>query len=210
MVKVLIADECPMLRLGLGAFLESVSGTEVVGEATSAEDTLRLATGLRPDLIFIEPNFSNGKPRRATPPRMDLCRVLKALPHSPRVVFYTAHNHPADVAAATLAGADGYLHKSLCEQRLKSAVEKIVSGKSEWLYGLDEVQTSKVLHASLKVSRLTPREQAVFRLLLWRYSAEGMASELHVRPQTIRNYVARIKMRLGYNSRQELYEEWGI
>lgn len=164
----------------------------------------------RPNLILIEPNFSNDGPRRSKAPSIDLCRQLKALPHSPRVVFHTAHNHPADVAAATLAGADGFIHKSVQEEEFTEAVEDVLSGNPVWLFGVGRKYADKLIRTSMMVARLSSREQEVLHLVLWRYSAEEIASQLRIQPQTIRNYSVSIKKKLGYGSRKELYEDWGV
>ncbi len=213
MVGILIVDECPMVRAGCKGVLGFINGVTVIGKAASGEAALRLAVEMRPDLILIEPNFSGEEsslPRRAKMPEMELCRELKHLPFSPKVIIYTAHNYPADVAAAILAEADGYIHKSVQEERLEKAIEDALADEEVWLLGLSQEQTQYVMRSAAKVAGLSRREKEVLPLVLGRYSSKEMGMALRVEHQSAQNHVSHILHKLGYKSRQELYEAWGV
>lgn len=206
----LIVDECPMVRRGMEEFLGSFGNLKVVGKAGNVREALRLAEALKPNIIFIEPNFTDNGLRRSKVPEMELCRKLKHLPWSPTVIIYTVHNYPADVAAAILAGVDGYIHKSVHEERLQSAIESALAGDPEWHYGLSNSQTRIIMHAAFKVSQLSTREKEILPFVLGRYSNNEIAKAFYIRPQSAQNHVTRILQKLGYNSRRELYEAWGV
>lgn len=206
----LIVDECPMVQRGMKEFLESLDGMEVVGAAATAKEALRLARTAKPDIIFIEPNFTDNGLRRAEVPDMDLCREMKNFPWSPTVIIYTVHNYPADVAAAILVEADGYIHKSVPEKTIESAIESTLAGNPEWHYGLSTAQTQTIMHAAFKVSQLSRREKEILPLVLRRYSNKEIAGDLYIKSQSAQNHVASILRKLGYKNRPELYEAWGV
>ena len=102
----MIVDDHPSVRLGLKVLLEQAAGVEVVGEAGDAAGAVELAAKLEPDLVVLDLRLQ-GEASGA-----EVCRGIKDLPDPPRVLIHTAYNTADDVTAATLAGADGYVHKS--------------------------------------------------------------------------------------------------
>lgn len=211
-MKVLLADECPATCAGLKEFLRHKGGVEIAGEAATARETLRMAARLRPDLVVLDPNFSAGAPRslrRGETPGVDICRELKTFPEPPQVIIYTAHNSPVDVAAVTLAGADGYIHKSTPQEQLGAALKRALAGEPVQLFGLSPEGIKNRLLTALKVTRLSPREKIVFELMLKRRSIKEIAESLHIVPQTVKNHAGSILRKLGYKNRIGLYKDWG-
>lgn len=100
-MKVLLVDNHPATRLGVRVLLRSVEDARIVGEATHHEEALRLAADVRPDLVIVDPEFREGRKE------WGVCGWLKALAGPPRVLIYSARASREDVAAASLAGADG-------------------------------------------------------------------------------------------------------
>lgn len=117
-------DDHPTVRFGLKHLLGSAA--EVTGEAENAADAVRLAEELRPDLVLLDLRLGEDS-------GIEVCRELKALPDAPRVLVFTAHTTVEDIAGATLAGADGYLHKGVEGEELLAAIERIHAGGRVWL-----------------------------------------------------------------------------
>lgn len=205
-MKFFLADECPLTRSGMRNFLSSSALVEVVGEAGSVGETIRLVAESRPDFVVMDPEFraENNSGEDDGHLSVGVCRSLKSLPGPPRVIVYTAHDSIARVAAVMLAGADGYVHKSTPYEELVETRERIRRGEKVWMPGprssearlMNEVFSGKV--------RLTPREQQVLELLFQRYTNEEMANKLHVSLQTAKNHVGVIFRKLGVGSRKEL------
>src|SRR3712207_6836684 len=99
--KILLVDHCPATRVGMEHFLQEGGDAEVVGEASGAEEALRLSDEQCPDLVILDTDLG------AEMEGLRTCKELKASTHAPWVVLYTMRNSEEDVAAASLAGADG-------------------------------------------------------------------------------------------------------
>lgn len=204
----LVADDCSMVRRGISQFLNAADGLQVICEAESAEETLRLAKYFRPDVIIIEPNFTVYGRKGSRLPEMELCRSLKGLPHSPSVLIYTGYDDPVDVAATVLAGAGAYVHKGVGEKELASALRGVLTSDSEWIYGLSEDYTRSVTLSALKISKLSRREKDILPLVLRRYSSKEIAEELHISTSTVHNHIVSLLRKLDCRTRTNLYEAW--
>ncbi|MEJ7842184.1 MAG: response regulator transcription factor, partial [Rubrobacter sp.] len=122
-------DDQPATRLGVRDLLRSVEGVEIVGEAVSDEEAVRLNEKLRPDLVILDPSMEGEMSESA------VCRQLKSSQNPPKVLIYSGRNSREDVAAVSLAGADSYLYKSLAAERLAEVVQRTCSGQKVWLLG---------------------------------------------------------------------------
>ena len=196
-MKILLVDDHPTVLFGLKHLLES-AGNEVVGEASNAADCIRLAGELRPDVVLLDLRLGEDS-------GIEVCREIKALPDAPRVLVFTAHTGVEDVAAATLAGADGYLHKGVTGEELIDAVGRTHAGGRVWLLPVEneEVASSRIEAASGE-ARLTPKEREVFALVLKRRTNAEIAGELYISLYTVKNHVSSILRKLGLKSRREI------
>ncbi len=196
-MRVLLVDDHPTFRFGLKALLASVA--EVVGEAESAAAAVRLAKDLRPDLVLLDLRLEGGGSG------IEACREIKTLPDAPRVLILTAHASVEDVAAATLAGADGYLHKGVEGEEILGAVERTVAGGRVWLLPTgDEEEAASRLKEASDEARLTPKEKEIFALVLKRRTNAEIAEELYISLYTVKNHVSSILRKLGLKSRREI------
>ncbi|WP_219975227.1 response regulator transcription factor [Rubrobacter xylanophilus] len=201
----IVADRCPMVRRGMVEFLKRMGFVEIAGEVVLPDKALEATSRLRPDVVFIDPIFPHLEGEVWT---WGACTALKSLHHAPCVIVYTARNGALDVAAALLAGADGYLHKSLGEEELEESIEQILSGESAWRLVLPPDEETKLLRESIKVLGLSRREQEVLPLILRRLTCREIAEQLHIRPQSAQNHISNILRKLGYSSRSDLYRAW--
>lgn len=196
-MRILLVDDHPTVRLGLKHLLESAAGNEVVGEAGNAADAVRLAGELRPDVVLLDLRLGDDS-------GIEVCREVKAMPDAPRVLVFTAHTNVEDVAAATLAGADGYLHKGVSGEELLDAVERTHAGKRVWLLPAAEEESASRIEEASGEARLTPKEKEVFALVLKRRTNAEIAAELYISLYTVKNHVSNILRKLGLKSRREI------
>ena len=195
-MRVLLVDDHPTVRFGLKHLLES-AGDEVTGEAGNAADALRLAGELRPDVVLLDLRLGQDS-------GIEVCREIKALPDAPRVLVFTAHTGTEDIAGATLAGADGYLHKGVAGEELIEAVGRTHAGSRVWLLpAAEEAAASRIEEVSGQ-ARLTPKEREVFALVLKRSTNAEIAKELYISLYTVKNHVSSILRKLGLKSRREI------
>jgi DNA-binding NarL/FixJ family response regulator len=195
-LRILLVDDHPTVRLGLKQLLTSTA--EVVGEAENAGDAVRLTGELRPDLVLLDLRLGDDS-------GIEVCREIKTLPEAPRVLVFTAHASAEDVAGATLAGADGYLHKGVEGEQLLAALEQIHSGGRVWLLPAgNEEEAATRLRETSGGAQLTPKEREVFALVLKRRTNPEIAEELYISLYTVKNHVSSILRKLGLKSRREI------
>jgi DNA-binding NarL/FixJ family response regulator len=196
-MKILLVDHCPATRVGVKQFLREGGDAEVVGEASGAEEALRLSDELCPDLVILDADLGMEMEGLRT------CKELKASAHAPRVVLYTMRNSEEDVAAASLAGADGYLHKGTEPERVRETVGRASEGERIWLLGPTGVEPRR-LKALVDEAGLTPKQGEVFALLLERRTNEEIAQEMRLSRNTVKTHVRNVLKKLGLGSRREI------
>jgi DNA-binding NarL/FixJ family response regulator len=122
-IRVLLADDHPVVREGLCAMLESAEGITVVGQAGSGEEAVALASHLTPDIVLLDLRMGGMDGVDATG------HILRASPRS-KVVIVTTYESDADILRAVEAGAAGYLLKGSSRMELINAVQAAARGET--------------------------------------------------------------------------------
>jgi DNA-binding NarL/FixJ family response regulator len=203
-IRVLLVDDHGLFRAGLGALIAE-EGFEVVGQASSGEDGVRLARELLPDVIIMDLNMPGMSGVEAT---------RAAAVHAPasRVVIVTVSGDDASVTDAVLAGACGYLLKDAEVDDIVSAIRAAAAGES-WI-------SPRVAGALLERVRsgngadpgpcpesdgadpaLSERELEVLRLIAQGKENTEIAAELFMSPKTAKNHVSSILAKLQLQNR---------
>ncbi|HEY9287556.1 MAG TPA: response regulator transcription factor, partial [Candidatus Dormibacteraeota bacterium] len=161
-VRLLIADDHEMIRLGLRSLLESDPRIRVVGEAASPKDAVYQAALLRPDVVLLDVRMPGGS-------GIDACREILGRNLGSKVIMLTSFADEDAVYESIMAGASGYLLKEINKSALIDAVIDVAEGRSL----LDPEVTRKVLErirkmaaSSDEVARaaLSDQEKRVLRL----------------------------------------------
>jgi two-component system, NarL family, response regulator NreC len=207
--RVLIADDHPLLRSGLRVLLEADLGLEVVGEAGTGEETLRLAEELRPDVVLLD----IGMPGESG---IETARRLKAELPALKVLFLTMHEEEGMLLEALNAGGDGYLIKRADEAEILQAIRAVRRGD---VY-VHPTMTRALLSQAETTERpqgpvepLTRREIDVLRLLARGNTNRQIAELLALSIRTVESHRANLMGKLGLSSRVELVtyaEEHGL
>jgi DNA-binding NarL/FixJ family response regulator len=200
-IRILIADDHEVVRIGLASLLDRQSGFRVVGEAASGNEAVRLARALRPDVVVMDIRMPDGS-------GTDACRAITAeLPHTP-VVMLTSYADEDALFDAIAAGASGYVLKRIGSDELVTAVRTVAGGQSM----LDPAVTAAVLerlrhaaHAeeSGAFSELTEQERRVLAHLAQGESNREIALAMDLAEKTVRNYVSNILAKLSLTSRAQ-------
>lgn len=198
-ITTLLVDDHPVTRLGIRSLLETTEDIEVIGEAGDAEEAMRLALRLRPDLVVLDVRLGeNGD-------GMEVCREMKSLPVPPRVLIHSTYNRAQDTATAAVAGADGYFHKGEEYLEFPGVVRRVCSGERVWFV---ETGTEPRLDwiSARKGPALTPKEREVFALMLRRYSNAEVGRTLYMSLPTVKTHVKHILGKMGLKSRKGLFQ----
>jgi two-component system, NarL family, response regulator DevR len=196
-MKVLVVEDHPTTRLGISS-LVGVEGMEIVGEAESAEEAIRLTEGLRPDLVILDLLL------KGRGSGVELCREIKSRPDPPLILIHTAYNGPEVIAATLLSGADSYLQKGVDSEDLPEVVRRTCAGERVLLFGTEVEDAEARIRAASLGAGLTQREEEVFSFLLRHRTNPEIAQELAISPLTVKTHVARIFRKLGLASRRDL------
>ncbi|HYM53072.1 MAG TPA: response regulator transcription factor [Candidatus Dormibacteraeota bacterium] len=200
-IRILIADDHEVVRIGLVALLDRQPGFRVVGEAGSGDEAVRLARAMRPDVVVMDIRMPNGS-------GTDACRAITAqLPGTP-VVMLTSYADEEALFDAIAAGASGYVLKRIGSEELVSAIRTVADGRSM----LDPAVTAAVLerlrhaaHAeeSGAFAELTEQERRVLAHLAQGESNREIATAMQLAEKTVRNYVSNILAKLSLASRAQ-------
>ncbi len=198
-IRIVIADDHPIYRLGVKALLSTEPGFEVVGEAADGQQAVSLVSTLRPDILlldFILPGL-NG---------LDVLRRLQSAKTLTRTILVTATIQDAEIQTALLLGAWGVVLKETAMDILPTCIRRVLMGE-HWV-GVESVDAivgglrSRTMGGG--VASLTPRELDVVRLVAKGGSNKDIASELGLTEQTVKNYLRSIFEKLNVTNRVEL------
>lgn len=194
-IRILVADDHPVVRGGLVAMLRTIPGFEVVGEASDGDDAMRLADELSPDVVLMDvrmPGIDGIDATRRIRERSADCRVL----------ILTMYDDDATVFTAMQAGAQGYLLKESEQEDIVRAVRGVVAGEAIFGPGV----AARILGyfgnpppsapAEYPFPELTDRERTVLDLLAQGRRTAEIAAELFLSPKTISNHLTVIFTKL--------------
>lgn len=191
-IRLLLADDHPIVRAGLRAVLETEPGFEVVAEAATAEEATELADTLSIDVVLMDLQFGAGMPGA------EATAAITARPGAPRVLILTTFHTDADIRAAIEAGAIGYLLKDAPQEELTAAVRAAAAGKSALAPAI-AMRVMGRMHGSSET--LSPRETEVLQLVAEGLSNQQISQRLFLSQATVKSHLAHIYTKLDADSR---------
>jgi two-component system, NarL family, response regulator LiaR len=194
-VRVLIADDHGVVRQGLRMFLALDPEIEIVGEATTGEETLQLARELHPEVVLMDLLMPGMGGVAATQ------KIRQELPDV-EVIALTSVLDDDAVTGAVRAGAIGYLLKNTDADELRRAIKAAAAGQ---VHLSPEAAARLVREVRIPGSpeALTERETAVLRLVAKGQANKQVAKELGIGEQTVKSHVSRILGKLQVQSRTQ-------
>ena len=191
-IRVLIADDHPVVREGLAAILRSEPDIQVVAEATDGAHACALYDQHLPDVVILDLRM----------PRKDGLQVVTELMSSrrpkPRIVVMTTYETEDDVRRALQAGAKSYLVKGALPEQILETVRRVAAGEA-----LVPSRIASMLTESLGHPELSPRELQVLRQLAAGNSNKEIGQMLQITEHTVKAHVKAILLKLGAVGRTE-------
>ncbi|WP_405437314.1 response regulator transcription factor [Streptomyces avidinii] len=191
-IRLLLADDHPVVRAGLRAVLDTEPDFAVVAEAATAERAVELAAGEAVDVVLMDLQFGRGMHGS------EATALITARPGGPRVLVLTTYDTDADILAAVEAGASGYLLKDAPPEELAAAVRTAAVGQSALapavaLRLMDRMRTP--------AEALTKRELEVLQLVADGLSNQQISKKLFLSQATVKSHLVHVYAKLGVDSR---------
>ncbi len=202
-IRILIADDHPVLRRGLKALIEEEPDMEVVGEAGNGLEAVQLAERLRPDVVIMDISMPELDGLEAT-------RRIRERSPSTYILILTVHAHERYLFPVLKAGASGYVRKTAADEELIEAIRVVARG-DVFLYPSatrmlldDYLAQVRAGYEKDSYETLSDREREILRLLAEGYTNTEIAQKLNLSVKTVETYRARIMEKLHLRTRAEL------
>jgi DNA-binding NarL/FixJ family response regulator len=192
-IRVLVADDHPIVRSGIVALLQTADDVEVVGEASTGLQAVQLALEVSPDVVLMDLRMPGIDGDEAT------ARILRVLP-AVRVLILTTYESDDSILTAIEAGASGYLLKAAPQEEILAGVRAVARGDVALA---PRIAAMLVARVKSPAPSLSPRETQVLRLVAAGMSNPTIAAELFVGEATVKTHLLHVfeKLEVGDRTR---------
>jgi len=201
-IRVFLAEDHVVTRLGLRTLLQGREHLEVVGETGTVAATIVALDEVHPDVVLLDVRLTDGL-------GYEVCRHIRGRNLETRTLILTSFADDETIFNSIAAGADGYLLKEIDGDHLVQAIESVAEGKSI----LDPAVTRRVLarvregvpprEIDSKLALLSPQERRVLALVAEGKTNKEIAAEMALSDKTVKNYLANALEKLQMNRRSQ-------
>jgi DNA-binding NarL/FixJ family response regulator len=199
--SIVIVDDHALFRSGVRSEVEGL--VEVVGEAGSVEEAVRVIAATRPDVVLLDVHMPGGG-------GVEVIRGVGAVDPGQRFLALSVSDAAEDVIAVVRAGARGYVTKSISGEELAAAIERVRDGDAVFSprlagFVLDAFAgTVPEAEVDPDLDQLTMREREVLRMIARGYMYKEVAQRLDISPRTVEAHVSAVLRKLQLSNRHEL------
>ena len=194
MIRIVVADDHPIVRAGITALFALEDDIEVIAEASTPDEAVAAAERENPDVVLMDLQFGASVDITGA----DATRRIRALDAAPYVLVLTNYDSDADILGAVEAGASGYLLKDAPPHELTAAVRAAAAGES----ALAPIIASRLLdRMRTPQASLSAREMQILDLVAAGQSNIEIAAELFISETTVKSHLAHIFTKLGVTTR---------
>lgn len=195
-IRIILADDHPLIRSGIRMALQEEEGVLVVAEAVNGVDVRQMCQVYEPDILLLDLNMPGSTATQT---------VTYLKQHQPqlKILVLTAYDDEAYIRGMTMLGVDGYMLKDEAPDTVVRAVHAIMSGGSWFSRSVLEKLILLQPGSQSNTEKLTEREQELLVLLARGLDNQTIASKLSLAEQTVRNYLSQLYSKLRITSRNE-------
>ncbi|WP_267425220.1 MULTISPECIES: response regulator transcription factor [unclassified Curtobacterium] len=194
MIRVVVADDHPIVRAGIVALLQSAPDVDVVGQASDGEAAVSIVRAERPDVVLMDLRMPLLDGDAAT------AQIVAALPDV-RVLILTTYESDDQILAAIEAGATGYLLKAAPESEILAGVRATARGETALAPSAAAALVRRATGGAAPGPSLTPRELEVMRLVAQGNSNPAIGRALFLSETTVKTHLGHVFEKLGVNDR---------
>jgi two-component system, NarL family, response regulator DevR len=199
-IRLLLVDDHQVVRVGLRTVLHNRQGITVVGEAESKAAAMRAVKRFKPDIVMMDVRLPDGS-------GIEAARDILAERPMTRLIFLTSYPNDESALAAVLAGAHGYVLKTIDSGLLIRSIRAVSNGQSIF----DPALTQRVLSRNVgsiearpaREPSLAPQEERVLALMAEGLTNKEIAVSLQLSDKTVKNYVANMFQKLHISRRAQ-------
>jgi two-component system, NarL family, response regulator DevR len=198
-IRVFLLDDHEIVRDGVRALLEGVTGMEVVGEAGTAAEALARVPPTRPDVAILDVRLPDGS-------GVEVCRELRSAHPEVQCLMLTSFADDEALFEAIVAGAAGYLLKQVRGTDIVDAIRRVAAGESL----LDPTLTKRVLERmrqppqeDQRLACLTGQERKILALIADGLTNRQIGERMFLAEKTVKNYVSNLLTKLGMQRRTQ-------
>jgi len=203
-VRILLADDHPVVRIGVRNMLQADEGFEVVGEAGDGDEAITQTLDLLPDILLLD----LAMPRL---PGLEAMRAIMSGSPTVKIILLTSTVTPQEIIEALQIGARGIVLKDALSDHLQTSIRTVVAG-DYWIGGKRVVNLVSALHTLMqqaavpqrKTYGLTPRELEVVGCIVEGCSNRDIAKQFSLSEETVKRHLSNIFDKTGVSTRLEL------
>ncbi len=202
MTSVVIVDDHQLFRAGVRAELAGL--VDVLGDAATVEDAVRMVADLEPDVVLLDVHMPGGGG----------LEVIRQSAPAQRFLALSVSDAPEDVIAIVRAGARGYVTKTISGPELADAIRRVADGDAVFSprlagFVLDAFASLAPAEVDPELDQLTTREREVLRHIARGYLYKEIAARLGISTKTVEAHVSAVLRKLQLSSRHEL-SRWAV
>lgn len=203
-LRLMIVDDHAIFREGLRTLLDLEEDFDVIAEASRGDEAVALAAEEAPDVILLDLHLPDGS-------GADFCRDLRRVSPQSKVLILSAYDDDEEISAALIAGASGYVLKTIGGERLADNIRSVYGGEvllappiaAKVVQQLSRLQ-QETGRREESLQALTPREREVFYLASRGMKNSEIAAELYLSEKTIKTHLRNIYNKLDLTSKADL------
>ncbi len=191
MIRVMLVDDHPLFREGIGARLEMSDEIILVGEAENGKQAIEKLKELQPDVVLMDINMPemNG---------MDVLEVVTEMDFDTKFIILSMHDDKEYIVRVIRMGADGYMLKDVSGDEMISAIKAVYNGEKHFSQEVASILAQQDMDKS--ECKLTNREQLILRLISLGYSNKQIAQELNNSVRTVETHKRNLTRKLDINT----------